>query len=113
MSKKSLTVNNIYYPSVRAAAKAYGLAYGSVTRRLLNGWTVEQAFELEAAPIRKAPNALTITTYKGVFSSIRNAAVAYGIEEGTLAQRLRLGWSDRQAVGEEAPPRKRTGRGKN
>ena len=112
MSRKSVTVNHISYPSVRAAAQAHGLAHGNVTRRLLNGWTVDQAFELEPAPRRKAPNAATLTTAKGVFSSIRNAAVAYGIEEGTLAQRLRLGWSDRQAVGEEPPPRKRTGRGK-
>lgn len=112
MSKKNVTVNHINYPSVRAAAQAHGLAHGNVTRRLLNGWTVEQAFELEPAPRRKAPNAATLTTDKGVFNSIRDAALAYGVEEGTIAQRLRLGWSDRQAVGEEAPPRKRTGRGK-
>lgn len=112
MSTKNVTVNHISYQSVRAAAEAHGLAHGNVTRRLLNGWTVEQAFELEPAPRRKAPNAATLTTAKGVFSSIRDAAVTYGIEEVTLAQRLRLGWSDRQAVGEEPPPRKRTGRGK-
>jgi hypothetical protein len=91
---------------------ANGQAHGNVTRRLLSGWTVEQAFELAPAPIRKAHNAAKIVTENGVFNSIRDAASAYGLEEGTISQRLRLGWSDRQAVGEEAPPRKRTGRGK-
>lgn len=112
MAKKSITVDDQTYPSVRAAAEAHGLACGKVTRRLLQNWTVKQALELEPAPKREAHNATKLTTAKGVFKSIRDASAAYGIEEATLSQRLRLGWSDRQAVGEEPPPRKRTGRGK-
>ena len=112
MTKKSMTVDGVTYATVRAAAKAYGLAHGNVTRRLLHGWTVEQALEIAPPPKREAHNATRLRTDKGDFKSIRDASLAYGIEEATISQRLRLGWSDRQAVGEEAPPRKRTGRGK-
>lgn len=112
MAKKSVTVEGVDYPTVRAAAKVYGLAHGNVTRRLLYGWTIEQAFEFEPPPQRKAPNATKLFTDKGVFSSIREAATAYGLLESTISQRLRLGWSDKQAVGDEPPPRKRSGRGK-
>lgn len=112
MVKKRVTVEGTDYPNVRAAAEVYGLAHGNVTRRLLHGWTIEQAFELEPPPQRKAPNATKLVTEKGVFNSIRDAANAYGLLESTLSKRLRLGWSDKQAVGDEQPPIKRTGRGK-
>ena len=113
MVKKSITVEGIDYPSVRAAAKVYGLAHGNVTRRLLYGWTIDQAFELEPPPQRKAPNARKLVTEKGIFNSIRDAANAYGLEQGTIAQRLRLGWTDKQAVGDDKPPKKRPRKGRS
>lgn len=112
MTKKSVTVEGVDYPTVRAAAKVYGLAHGNVTRRLLYGWTIEQAFELEPPPQRKAHNATKLVTDKGVFNSIRDAAVAYGLEEGTVAKRLQIGWTDKQAVGEEQPPKRRPRKGR-
>lgn len=112
MTKKSIAVLGITYATVRAAANAHGLAHGNVTRRLNTGWTIEQAFELAPPPQRIAPNATKLVTGKGIFNSIREAAAAYGLEEGTIAARLRLGWTARQAVGDAYPPRKRTGRGK-
>jgi hypothetical protein len=112
MTKKSISVLGTTYATVRAAADAYGLVHGKVTRRLNTGWTIEQAFELEPPPQRKAPNATKLVTDKGVFNSIRDVATAYSLLESTISQRLRLGWSDKQAVGDEKPPRKRTRRGK-
>lgn len=112
MVKNSVTVEGVDYPTVRAAAKVYGLAHGNVTRRLNTGWTIEQAFELEPSPQHKAHNAIKLVTDKGVFNSIRDAATAYGLLGSTISQRLRLGWSDKQAVGDAEPPRKRTGKGR-
>lgn len=112
MTKKNIIVSGITYPTVRAAAKTHGLAHGNVTRRLNAGWTIEQAFELEPPPQRNAPNATKLVTNKGIFTSIRDAASAYGLLESTISQRLRLGWSDGQAVGEQAPPKKQPRKGK-
>jgi hypothetical protein len=112
MAKKKITVSGVDYSTVRAAAKAHGLAHGNVTRRLNTGWTIEQAFELEPRPQRNAPNATKLVTGKGIFNSIRDAANAYGLLESTISNRLRLGWSDKQAVGDEKPPRKRPRKGR-
>ena len=111
MDRKSITVSEVSYPSIRAAAKAHGLSYGNVTRRLKTGWSIDQAFELTSPPKREGHGHKQLVTNRGIFNSIKEAAAAYGIKEGTLSQRLRLGWSDQQAVGEDTPPKKRGTRG--
>ena len=98
--KKELEFQGEKYPSLRALALKLNLNYRNVARRLQNGWSLEQALEHAPAPKLKAHNARILETMKGNFKSIRAASEAYGIQEQTLAKRLRDGWSVSEAVGD-------------
>lgn len=100
MSDKSIKVGGKSFSSKNEAAKYFGVRYGNIHRRLRAGWTLEQAFELKPRPKRASNNATQIETKKGIFPSIRAASEAYGIDERTLAKRLRDGWSISEAVGD-------------
>ena len=100
MTKKSVTVEGVDYPTVRAAAKVYGLAHGNVTRRLLYGWTIEQAFDLEPPPKpKKSSNSIRIISSIGEFESVGDASKAVGVKHATITNRLRKGWTHDEALG--------------
>jgi len=88
------------FSSLKALAAEFQVNYGNVVRRVRTGWTLEQALDIEPAPRRTAHNSVILKTTKGNFTSIRAASEAYGIQEGTLAKRLRDGWSVSEAVGD-------------
>ena len=95
---KPVKCNGEEYASLKDLADAFGFPKEKVTRRISEwGWTPEQAVELESRPKRKGHNARRIITAKGIFESVREASAFFGIEEGTLASRLRKGWSDDEA----------------
>ena len=98
--KNELEFQGKKYPSLRALALELNLNYRNVARRLQKGWSLEQALEHAPAPKLKAHNARVLETMKGSFTSIRAASEAYGIQESTLAKRLRDGWSVSEAVGD-------------
>jgi hypothetical protein len=90
---KPIEVAGQKFKSIKEASQALGVHPGSAGRWLRMGWTAEQAFGVDAKPESKkeAPNAITMKTKIGSFTSIRAASNATGIQEPTISQRLRLG----------------------
>ena len=101
-----IKVNGIKYSSISSACNALGKSYKNVFARLHNyGWTIEQAFDLIAPPeLKKSPNSIKLSTSIGSFESLGEAAKATGIKMGTIAHRLKNGWSPDQAVGAAKKP---------
>jgi hypothetical protein len=99
MTKFSITVAGITFSSMREAAAHFKQHYGSVARRIKSGWSYEEALGLKPHRIKRPSRGIKLTTSAGSFDSIRDAADHFGIKEGTIHQRLSLGWTPDQAVG--------------
>ncbi|KAF7777291.1 hypothetical protein PMAN_a2543 [Pseudoalteromonas marina] len=107
---RSVVLENLTFPSVSEAARAYGFKYRLVADRLRYGWTLEQAFELAPAPethkfagrkftIKDSGNMLT-------FNSVGELASSYNLPTARVLQRLvKLNWTPEQAVGLVEPPK--------
>lgn len=101
--RAALEMGGKCYPNLRAACDAYGTTYDRVRRRLLLGWSVEQALGAAAKPVRV--RMIHSVTVKGVeYPSMMHAAKALGISWGTFRARLLRGYSPEQAAGLEPGP---------
>ncbi|GEM_PF-4892330 len=87
------------FPSLMSLADKFSVNYWNLIRRIKSGWTIQQAMGDSPKPIRKAHNSLELKTSIGTFNSVRDASIATGIAEGTLASRLRKNWSPDEAIG--------------
>ena len=105
MAKLSVTISGTTFSSIRQAALHFGQNYGSVARRIKSGWDLEEALGLKAHK-RLPSRAIKLVTSAGTFASIREAAINFGIEEGTIHKRLDMGWTPDQAVELESHSRR-------
>jgi hypothetical protein len=100
----SITIGRLTFKDIKSAASHYGVHPSTGARRMRSGWTPEQAFDLAPPPSRKAHNSKLLRTAAGEFKSIREACEKLGLLEGTVASRMRLGWSVDQSLELESPP---------
>jgi hypothetical protein len=87
------------FPSIAAAARAFGLERNAVHQRLRGGWSLTRAL---TTPIGVTRTGVLPTPYtvNGVqYQSAREACAAHGLNRSTVASRLNYGWSERQAFG--------------
>ena len=92
-----IEVEGTKYKSITTAAHKYNLDHRLVWYRMQSGWTIEQAFNLEASP--------NTFKFKGKEYSSRNeAAKSFGVDPHLVNNRLQKGWSSEQAFGLEMPP---------
>jgi hypothetical protein len=96
-----IELNGIKYKSVHQACNSLGRNYKTIIARINSyGWTVEQAFDLQAPPkSRKSSNSIRIVSSIGEFESIGDAANVVGVKQATISNRLRLGWNHDEALG--------------
>jgi hypothetical protein len=97
------------FTSMLEACRAYDLNSKLVDSRLRRGWTIDQAFNISAAPIivKKRPirkPTLSLEHNGKQYRSASELAEAFDIKVGTLTYRLRQGWSLDAALGQEAAP---------
>lgn len=101
---RSITVAGRTFSDIKSAASHYKVSATTAARRLRTGWAAEQAFGLAPRPPREAHNATRLITAVGEFKSVRDACETLGLLEGTVTNRLRLGWSVDQALELEHAP---------
>ena len=103
-----INVAGVTYASINSACTELGKSYKTVFARISNyNWSIDQAFDLAPPPASKKPsNSMHLSTSIGEFLSIADASQATGIKIGTIAHRLRNGWTPDQAVGVAPKPKK-------
>lgn len=101
-----IQLNGKEYATIKDASRKLGVSEFKAAKRMRAGWTPEQAFGLAAKPTRIAHNRKQLKTKFGEYSSLRDAAKATGIEEGTIQARLARGWSVEQALEQTSKPPK-------
>ena len=113
---KPFEVEGKIFKSFRKACQHYKLNEDMIRSRLenRNGWTIRQAFEIEPPP-RKGRNSAIAKkiTVEGIkYPSISAAAEKYGINQATIARRIRQKWTTRQAFNLDKPPKLKPKKGK-
>lgn len=98
MKRKPISIQGKQYKSLTAAADAFGLSIGMVSRRMKAGWSIEQAVNLSPAPERKATTNKSITVSGQEFESIKEAALYYRVDVKNVRARLALGWKPEEAL---------------
>jgi hypothetical protein len=96
-----IEVNGSPFPNIKAAAASHNIAFGLVYSRLSRGWTIEQSFGLAPAPkLHKHPVAVDGREF------ISQSALAreYGFDHRIVWKRLKMGWTERQAVSLDPSP---------
>ena len=84
------------FPTIKEACKYYNLNYNTVYSRLVDGWSVEEAFGL----VSRNNNYKPITLEGKTFKSIVEAAKYYNLDYNIVYARLnRGGWSIEEAFG--------------
>lgn len=98
------------FPSIRAAARFFNVAYLKAWKAIQRGLSPEQAFGLQPRPKRKSPAAKPVAVrFKGKthrWSSISEAAQANGQTYAAVKDRLRRGWPLTHALKMEATGRR-------
>lgn len=92
MREKEITIQGKTYPSIREAARAYGLTSSAIIARREAGWTDE---DYERGRRNTTPSGTIPTTINGIeYPSRAEAARAYQISPMGLRHRLDAGWTD-------------------
>jgi hypothetical protein len=112
VAKQSIKIRCVDYSSITAAAKAFDLNPKLVQGRLNSGWELHEAFELIERPTRKPArrSPISVKTPQGVkeYSSIKEAALEYGLDPRVVRARLTThGWSVEKALGLVPPDRRK------
>ena len=93
MSEKEITIQGKTYPSIKAAASAYGLTSSAIIARRKASWTDE---DYERGHRDTTPSGAIPTTINGIeYPSRAEAARAYQISPMGLRHRLDAGWTDK------------------
>lgn len=101
------------FPSLRKAAEHFGLQPSMVSKRLINGWGLEQALGIRSPPprppsTRARPVAVVLRGRKKRFRSLGDAATAFGVDPKLVSRRLAEGWSPEEALGVKTRPGRRS-----
>jgi len=92
MNEKEITIQGKTYPSIKAAASAYGLTSSAIIARRKADWTDE---DYERGHRNTTPSGAIPTTINGIeYPSRAEAARAYQISPMGLRHRLDAGWTD-------------------
>jgi hypothetical protein len=97
---KKVMINGKHYPSMGDAAAAFGLKLNTVSSRLRDGWTIEEAFGAKERPPSKF-NGEQIVVRGQVFKSRAEACKAFNLSPKIVHFRLKKGWTIDQAFGFE------------
>lgn len=101
---KPITCQGIQYNSVLALSEKFGIHQSTVTRRLRDGWSPEEAVGIHPKPKRKGHG--TSVTYMGEkYPHLKALADAIGIDAKTFRARLARGYSLEDAVTSKMKPR--------
>ena len=88
-ARLKVSVRGTAFPSLKAAAKHFGVRYQLVHERLTQkGWTVEQALELEAPPTSAKYAGVSVTAFGQTFASYAKCAKHFGVKPESLRQRV-------------------------
>jgi hypothetical protein len=98
MVGKKVTVNGRLFPSIKAAARHYGLAYTRVRDRLSRGWKLRQALELSPKPKRTSTKAKPLVVAGQTFPSRIAAADYFRVNRIAFTARIYAGWSPEEAA---------------
>ena len=99
---KKIVVKGITYDSLTHVAKVYSVDPNLLARRLRMGWDMENALNLVDTEYPTKPKKVKIRNVE--FASRNEAARHFGVNIGTVADRVNyMGWSLEQAL-ELAPP---------
>lgn len=100
-----VTVRGVRYPSITAAARAYGIDPLVVISRRRLGWEILSAV---TTPVKRACRAVMVRGQS--YRSVSAAAAALGVPYGRVMSRLREGWEVERAFSDAAsqmPPNAR------
>lgn len=105
---KTIQIGGEFFPSHKAAAAHFGVSYGAFQTRIKNGWTPEQAANIEARPkqelgeSRFGMKVQPVTCFGQKFPSINQAVIHFAclnkIKHGTIMDRIMRGWDLERAV---------------
>lgn len=111
---KPIKVNGNVFKSHADACRYYGVKnFANFRQRLRNGWSVQQALGVSTRQtIRKSGNEKCVMVDNKQFESIASAARKYNISSNIVVQRLGRGWTTKQSLGIDPPPKKKK-RGKS
>ena len=91
------------YNSATELASEFGVSANKFTRRLSEGWTLEEALELVEKKYSGKPQEVSVEGRK--FATRNDAARFYGINVGTVSSRMnKMGWVIEQALELVPPP---------
>jgi len=76
-------------------AKEIGISANSLKRRILNGWTTEQALTVKTGEQNKRANFIE---YNGIRDSMHGWERRLGFKKNIITQRLKSGWSIERAL---------------
>lgn len=95
----AITLNGVKYQSRAKAAAALGISPKIVHKRLTQfGWTLEQAFGLDAPPIRRSNSSKAVTILGITYPTIADACKAFGITQSAVNRRISLGMQLEEAI---------------
>ena len=91
---KPFTVGDVTYRNFPDACRDYDLKPATVRKRLKDGWTLGQAFGIEARKVKNRPQ--TIEADGRVFQSKAAFAEYLKISDATVLKKEKAGWSHQQ-----------------
>lgn len=104
MAKRYIEVEGVIYSSIAEASAKYQLNPKLISGRIRDGWSIEEAFELiprrKLKPNRRQSISININGKTKTFSTIKQAAEAYGLEPKLVRARLtKYKWTPEEALG--------------
>ena len=87
------------YSSQQEMCEHYGIAYRTFRHRIINGISLKDALAIPTGNIRDGKISKPIKDHKGkIYDSKRQMCQTYGISVHTYDNRIKLGWSVKQAL---------------
>src|SRR5260370_29065966 len=98
MKFKKVTIDGKHDPWMKDAAAAFGLKLNTVSCRLRDGWSIEEAFGAKQRPTSKFKGEQIVVAGQA-FKSRAEACRAFKVSPKNVHLRLRSGWTIDQAFG--------------